>query len=245
MIDSYKNIERLRYRIKRDVENLYAEIKKSIYEQRINLVEDCFSAIVSSVVALFFSERIMPFLNDYLREIGKIIFKRMIPEAVIIIVSLLISIIVILLVANGLYFTLLSIRRKKKNSEPEGYNYVDYVKEFDNIACDSIFVSVEYKRTFLSTNDDNERAFLFFEIVHCLESAATITIKLCENPNNIKSSQNVIGVDIYRIHNLKAIMIGLYSFITNKFSEINISKSDKPALEKQLQSIDELLQKIQ
>lgn len=42
MIDSYKNIERLRYRINKDLLAIYDDIKKNNDEQRIMFIDECF-----------------------------------------------------------------------------------------------------------------------------------------------------------------------------------------------------------
>lgn len=49
MIDSYKNIERLRYRINKDLLAIYDDIKKNNDEQRIMFIDECFETVSSFV----------------------------------------------------------------------------------------------------------------------------------------------------------------------------------------------------
>lgn len=244
MIDSYKNVERLRYRMNRDIVTLYSDIKKTNNEQRALFVEECFSAVASSIAALFLTQELFLPFKTYISQLGNSFFNKTIPEGILNIIALVISMALLIFVAVFINWIILKIKKGKEKREPEGIDTIDHIKEFDNIACDSVFVAIDYKNAFLGTNDDNVKTLLFFEIVHYLKTACDITKKLCENEGNIKSPSNITGVDLYRIHNIKDVMNDLYVFIASKEDDIYITPEDKDTLKKQLDGIKGQLNKL-
>lgn len=244
MIDSYKNIERLRYRINKDILAIYADIKKNNKEQRIIFIEECFSAIVSSMIGLFLSKESFAPLKNILHAFLKLVFCCTIPVYISSFLALFLCIILLFLAAVGTYKILLFLKKKKRESGIEGIDETDYVKEFDNIACDSVFVSIEYKDRFSETKNLHEKTLYYLESVHYLETASTIITKLCANPQNIKSSTNVLGVDVYRVHNMKAVMKELCEFLEKERQILALSDVDKNEVQKHLKKINEQLNSI-
>lgn len=244
MIDSYKNIERLRYRINKDIVSIYRDIKEYRSEQNLKLIDEHFAAIVSSMAALFLTQETFCPLKMQISRICILIFGYQIPNYFVDTIALIIGVILLLIIAYIINICINQIKRLKKRKKPEGVDTIDYVKEFDNIACDSIFVSIEYRDAYYNTNDKNEQKLFLFEIIHCLESACEITKKLCGDKNNIKNSNNVVGVDVYRIHNIKDIMCDLYEFINTEMGKICIDELDMYVLEKKLNEIQRNLKCI-
>lgn len=244
MIDSYKNIERLRYRINKDILAIYADIKKNNEEQRIIFIEECFSAIVSSMVGLLLSKESFVPLKNILHVFFELVFSCTLPTYVSSFVALFLCILLLLLVAVGTNKILLFLKKKKRQSGMEGVDTTDYIKEFDNIACDSVFVSIEYKDRFLETKSLHEKTLYYLESVHYLETASTIITKLCADPQNIKSSKNVLGVDVYRVHNMKAVMKELCNFLEKERQILALSDVDKNEVQKHLKKINEQLDSI-
>lgn len=246
MIDSFKNIERLRYRTNKDNRKLYEEIKDLYKEQRGVFFEELFSAVASAVAALFLTTEVFESLKARIINIYKFIFDKEPAIMVINIISLILCMIILLVVAYGIYGILNYIKKRKEKNKVDGRDKTDYIKEFDNIACDSIFVALEYKEAYINIEEPDLKKMYLFEIIHYLDSASEITNKLCEDNRNIKTLQNVHGVDFYRIRNIKSIMIDLHSFIKSSIEneEGLIDSSDKEVLNNQLEKIIEKINDI-
>ena len=162
MIDSYKNIERLRYRINKDILSIYHDIKKNRFEQNVQLIEEFFSAIVSSIAALFLTQETFSPLKMQLSHICLLLLGHQIPIFFVDILALIICVIFLLLVAYSINIIINQIKKLRNKNKPEGTDTVDYVKEFDNIACDSILVSLEYRTAFYGTSSKNEQKLFLF-----------------------------------------------------------------------------------
>lgn len=238
VIDSYKNIERLRYRIHNDLVMLGEEIKNNTNEQNSIFIEECFSAIASTIAALFLAEGTFDPLKNLLLAIGKKILGHSIPEVVISIVAMVLCMLFLLLLSVQINKILLKLKKKKRVKRIEGHDTTDYVKEFDNIACDSIFVSLEYRYAYEDSDKPNEKILFFIEVVHYLETAVDKTVKLCENSNNLRTSQNVKGVDVFRVHSIKTVMLDLCVFLNQEINKISMESYDKAALQKRIEKIN-------
>lgn len=248
MIDSYKNIERLRYRINKDLLMICAKIKKNSDEQRIMFFDECFSAVASSLAALFFTQATFEPLKDFLQFLYHIIFQKSLSASVLGIITANLSFFILLVISVQINNILISMKRRKRNRGPEGIDTIDYIKEFDNIACDSIIVSIEYKDMFEATTNNDEKTLYFLESVHYLETASVITAKLCSNSNNIKCSGNIYGVDVYRVHNITGVMAELWGSMFSQIMTLALDENDKnkvkekmTEIEKRLNCIDTLL----
>lgn len=244
MIDSYKNIERLRYRINKDLLMICADIKESTDEQRIMFFDECFSAVASSLAALFFTQATFESLKDFLQFLYHSIFQKSLSASVLSIIAAILSFTILLVISVQINKIMIGIKRRKRNRGPEGIDTIDYIKEFDNIACDSIIVSIEYKNMFGTTTNDDEKTLYFFESMHYLETASVITEKLCSNSNNIKSSKSVYGVDVYRVHNITAVMIDLWNFMFSQTMNLALDENDKNRVQAKLTEIKKRLNNI-
>lgn len=244
MIDSYKNIERLRYRLNKDLLAIYEDIKKDNTEQRVMFIDECFSAVASSFAALFFSQSTFEPMRKILRQIYELWKGETASEEFGAILTSVLSVVLLIFISVQINKLLLALKRRKRNKGPEGRDTIDYIKEFDNIACDSIFAAIEYKKLYFVTKDVNEKTLYYLETVHYLETASIITKKLCFNQLNIKSSNNVLGVDIYRIHNLKSIMITICKFLKDENEKLALDFEDKKEIKKQLKSVEKEIMEI-
>lgn len=244
MIDSYKNIERLRYRINKDLLALCADIKKNNEEQRIMFIDECFSVVASSIAGLFLTQTTFEPLKEFLQFISTFLFEKSIPIFVISVISAVLCIIILLFVSLQINKILIAIKRWKSIKGPEGIDTTDYIKEFDNIACDSVIVSMEYKDMFFSTLDINEKTLYYLEAVHYLETASLITEKLCADVKNIKTSKNVWGVDVYRIHNMKAVMSEVWECLYDQITNLALDENDINAVKTNFSEIRDRVNSI-
>lgn len=244
MIDSYKNIERLRYRINKDLLAICDDIKKNNDEQRIMFIDECFSAFASSFASLFFSQVTFEPIKELLQILCKFFFKKTMPSLVITVITAVLCIIILIFVSVQINNILIYMKKRKRNKGPEGADTIDYVKEFDNIACDSVIVSIEYKEMYMSTHCEDEKTLYYLEIVHYLETASVIIEKLCADMRNIKSSKNVLGVDVYRVHNIKAVITDLCKFVEQERTNLALGGDDKNEIQKHLEIIKNRLDSI-
>ena len=244
MIDSYKNIERLRYRINKDLLAICADIKKGSEEQRIMYIDECFSAVASSIAALLFSQSTFEPLKDFLYFTYEFYFDRKPTALAISFITSVMCMAVLIYGSFCLNRLLIKWRRRKNNCGPEGIDTTDYVKEFDNIACDSVFVAIEYKDLYLSTKNIGEKTLYYLEAMHYLKTAGLITERLCANIKNIKSPKNVLGVDNYRIRNMKTVMSGLQSFMNQELNNLALDRNDKNDVQKNLKEIKESIDRV-
>lgn len=246
MIDSYKNIERLRYRINKDLQKLYEKIRQNTASQMEEYVKDSFSALIAGIAGLFITQRTFDsFKNFFIKCISKFIVDNCkLQNSIADFITILVSILVLCIVAFLLNKAIVAICKMRKHSKGEGPDPTDYVKEFDNIACDSILAAIEYKELYMDKKNGNEKNLYYIEIVHYLTVACEITARLMENPKNIRSDFNVYGVDGYRIHNIKEIMDELSTFLKAHIKTLSISLADKKEIDDQLKKIDTILQQI-
>lgn len=244
MIDSYKNFERLRYRINKDIKLLIDKLEKNNEEQRNVYVDECFSAIASSIAAFFFTQSTFGTFRNVINEIWIKVIKRNISWTASTIITSVLCLIILILVSNRINAILHWAKRKRQNKGPEGKDNINYVKEFDNIACDSLIVSLEYKQMFLQAKEKNEKTLYYLEILHYVETACEIMEKLCKDSSNIRSTSNVFGVYTYRIHNAKKIMHDLKRFMEKEISGIKLAADDKAEIESQLKNLSKIMDKI-
>ena len=238
MIDTYKNTERLRYRLNKDILNLYDEIKKENDKRSVTFIDEFFSTIASSVSGLFASQEAFIPLRDSLRNLERKVLKYQFPEIIISAISIALCVLIFLIIYVLIYSGLKKFKNKNSVNKPEGKDYTDYIKEFDNIACDSIFVAIEYTEVFLSTVNQNEKEMYFFEAIHYLETASILTKMLCQEKKNLKTSRNCMGVDIYRVRNINEVMRNLSKNLGENINDLNLIDYDKTSIENKINSIN-------
>lgn len=246
MIDSYKNIERLRYRINLDLN----EIKESIDRNSSTWYEEMKVQISSAVLSALMAGAIT---NSEFSNI-KCCFTNILSKVFecSIIISILgwsFSILFFLILFGAIYvvfdFVAKKIIEEIKINVIHKQAKVDYQKEFDNIACDSIFVAIEYQKEYLNNLDesDNLKVFYFYEIMHYLETACIITRNLCLYKDEyIRLNANkATGIEIYRIHNMVNLINDLLDFANSQKGTISIPQTDRSMITQKINDIQSIM----
>lgn len=243
MIHSFKNSERLRYRISNDIRELVFETKGSNDATREMLSNTIFATVFSAMITeVAFGSH----------EIGAD-WK-----------SVLYLIFIFILFYVAIYFSYKAIRRKihlfmeprKIHSLDEGITHaIKTMKDFDNIACDSVLVAKDFKAQFekLQCSGMNPnlqeykdiKAFYLFEIMHYLGVASDKTKALVESSNLcIRTMNHAEGVDIFRAINILNIMNELDTFLDENLSKIDGYENQQDAINYQHKTIKEILELI-
>lgn len=217
MIESFKNIERLRYRLSSDMEKMLSENKVKTEDMKEQISNTIFAAIFSAFIT-----EVALGGNEENYAIGI--------DIAIIMLKILIFIIIYILSYKAYNFLRIKGNKwselRKLNSVDTGKESMTQIqKDFDNIACDSILVAREYKNLFedLTNNAENKnlRTFYYYEVLHYLSTACKKTVDLVENKEKcVRTSQKAKGVDEYRIINIKDIMEEIRDFLQSEFANI-------------------------
>lgn len=247
LIDSFKNIERLRYRLNSDLSEIKEHINKNSdmwYEEMILQIS---SAIISAMAAGAITNGEFSNVKGFIENlIGKLIHFDILKSILGWGITLLFFIGIYVLFFVIAKILIKRIKYVKKNNGLNEQLKVDYQKEFDNIACDSIFVAYEYKTAYENPKlkDKNLKTFYFCEILHYLETACFITRDLCKHKSLfIKCGGRKEGVDLYRIYNMVDLMNEILSFLESEKGNILLDESFKEKLDKQIDGIREIIQK--
>lgn len=238
MIDSFKNFERLRYRLSNDM--------REIASCTSGNADDVKGQISNTIFATIFSAFITEIAlkdngNEY--NICMLVFQIFI-FCIVYIVSYI--------AYNYLYNIISSARKKRKVNklDTSTTKMIQIQKDFDNIACDSILVAKSYIDAFnsLSNNASTQslKTFYFYEVMHYLDTASEKTKELVEFKNEcIRTLQTASGVDIYRVVNLKNIMREINMFLNNELNNICNGNPDKQAIQYQYNQIKDKLNYIE
>ncbi|MCM1295245.1 MAG: hypothetical protein NC311_06860 [Muribaculaceae bacterium] len=243
MINSFKNFERLRYRISNDIRELAADNKSS---------NDCMGEEISDTIfATVFSAFVTEVAFNGNAETMKwcAVF-----EKVLIFILVYISSYVVYNLLHGKWVDCLE-KRKIKTVDKSMNAMIQIQKDFDNIACDSILVARDFKSAYenlkrLEENgnieeDKNLKAFYLFEIMHYLGTACEKTKNLVGNKEKcIRTLNESEGVDIFRVKNIIEIMQELYIFLDSNLSMLNDYTDQKETIEYQHGIVKSLLNKI-
>ncbi len=249
MIDSYKNVERLRYRLHLDLKEIKRSLNKDSTEWFEKMAAQIPSAIISAICASAITNTsfeivfqvlvcfFQSFLNDILANII---------SWVVAIVSFLIIYILFFIIVRCFVAIFKRICNAHKIHEQER---IDFQKEFDNIACDSVIVAFEYKNEYEQEDNIDLKEFYYFEVLHYLETACNVTMDLCKNKSYIRSSDAVGGVEQYRIYNIISLFNNLLLFLENEkeIYDVDVRIAEKiddihkgvEKIEKLIDSIDE------
>lgn len=244
MMDSYKNTERLRYRINQDLTEIVDNVEKRNIEQHNIFVDECFSAIASTLAALFLTQSTFEPLKNGFQKILLLFIDDKVASILSIIITVLLSLFIMIIASIGINKALVTIKRRKQEKGAEGRDTKNYIKEFDNIACDSILVSLQYMTIFAELTNLNEQTLYYLEIMHYLEVACETTEKLCDDRKNIRSAGNIFGVYSYRVNNVLKIMNELIAFLKQEVNCIALTNDEKEQIKSQLGNIDIRIQRI-
>lgn len=246
MIDSYKNIERLRYRLNLDLSEIKGSIDKNTSMWYEEMLVQISSAIISAMAAGVITSNGFSGLNDWFGVLFKKIFSNGTFSSIIAwVLCIIIFICVYILIFLLIELAIKKIKYNKKNKDVNRQIYKDYQKEFDNIACDSIFVAFEYKKEYNNPEEksNNIRLFFFYEVLHYLQTACFTTRDLCKFKDRyIKVGNDLEGVDIYRIYNMIDLMNEILAFLEVEKERIAIDEESKGKVEDEIKSIKNVIQ---
>lgn len=242
MIDSYKNFERLKYRISQDISKIkkIVEINSNMWfeEMITQLSSAIISALACGAITTSQFSYVKNFFNSLLKNISSYMWKSFLSGALTTLVFILIYVLFFIIFR---YITSKIRRYRKANSLPD--DNPNWQKNFDNIACDSIFVAFEYKKEYETSGDQeqNLRTFYFCETVHYLQTACIYTKNLCLDKKYIYSPSTGKGVEQYRIYNMIELIKELLIFVEKENSKAFSRQEDKKRVENQINSIEEAL----
>ena len=213
MIDSFKNFERLRYRLANDMKEIASDTKEISSDAKGQISNTIFATIFSAFITEIAFNTTEKNYNFYFIAFQIFIFC------------------LAYIASYALYnflFTKISIqiqKRKVNKIDTSALAMKQIQKDFDNIACDSILLAKGYVTAFkqLKKTKKNKSllTFYFYEITHYLDTACDKTKELVKyKPECIRTSQTSTGVDIFRVINLKNMMYEIKQFLDDEFEYI-------------------------
>lgn len=231
MIESFKNFERLRYRLSNDMREIASSTKRNSNNAKNQVSNTIFATVFTSFVTEIAFKHDG---NGY--EIGKVL--------ILLILFILVYIISYALY-NYIYKALSNLwdAEKVHKLERGPHKIIQIQKDFDNIACDSVLVAKSYIDTYnsLQNNSSNQnlKIFYYYEVMHYLDTAAEKTEELLFYKEEcIRTMRTALGVDIYRIRNLTNIMEEIQTFLDQEYHNIcNNNVPEKDAIEYQYNQI--------
>ena len=243
MINSFKNFERLRYRISNDIKSLVADNKSSNDCMR----EEISNTIFATVFSAFVTEVAFNSNTQAVKWCTII-------EMILIFIFVYIG---AYWLYNKVHSKLVIFWRKRKiqTVDKSMVAMLQIQKDFDNIACDSILVARDFKLAFenlkelkVSGNveeDKNLKAFYLFEIMHYLGTSCEKTKDLVNNKEMcIRTLDESEGVDIFRVKNIINIMVELDNFLDDNLSILDDYADQKEAIDYQHSLVKGLIDKI-
>lgn len=244
MVNSFKNFERLRYRLSNDIRQITSDNKETsdnLKEQISNTVfATIFSALITEVV---FRD------NGTGYDICKIL-------------KLVITFVLIYIISYMLYNYLYKqinqklSERKIYSVTPDMISLIQIQKDFDNIACDSMLMAMDSKKAFQGLENTPEninlKEFFYYEVMHYLDVTCDKTQDLIDNKDCcIRTINEATGVDIFRVINIKNIICELERFLDYEFPNVCKVEQRKETeyqlqeLKKKVRNISENCSKIQ
>lgn len=243
MINSFKNFERLRYRISNDIKNLVVDNKNS----NDNMREEISNTIFATIFSAFITEIVFGSSTETI-EWCKIAI--MIPVFIIIYVGSY-------WLYNLAHRKLVSFlgKRKLQTVDKSMDAMIQIQKDFDNIACDSILAARDFKSAYekqreneekdVIEEDKNLKAFYLFETMHYLATACEKTKDLVKNKQKcIRTLNEAEGVDIFRVKNIISIMQEVDKFLDDNLGVLDDYADQKEAIECQHKYIQGLIKNI-
>lgn len=243
MVNSFKNFERLRYRIANDIKGLVADNRSS---------NDCMREEISNTI---FATVFSAFVTEVAFNSNTQAVKWC---------TIIEMVLIFILVYIGAYWLYNKVhsklvvfwgKRKIQTVDKSMVAMIQIQKDFDNIACDSILVARDFKLAYENLikleasgnvdEDKNVKAFYLFEIMHYLGTACEKTKDLISNKEKcIRTLDESEGVDIFRVKNIVNIMKELDGFLDNNLSFLDDYVDQKTAIDYQHSLIKNLIDKI-
>lgn len=242
MINSFKNFERLRYRISNDIKNLVVDNKSSNDSMREEISNTIFATVFSA----------------FITEIGFSSSTETIEwcKIAIMILVFIIAYALAYWLYNFAHSRLVSFieRRKIQTVDKSMDAMIQIQKDFDNIACDSILVARDFKSAFEKQKkeeengiekDNNLKAFYLFETMHYLGTACEKTKELIKNQQKcIRTLDEAEGVDIFRVKNIISIMQELDRFLDDNLNTLDDYTDQKEAIDYQHERIKKIIKEL-
>ena len=237
MINSFKNFERLRYRLSNDMREIALDTKGNADDIKGQISNTIFATIFSAFITeIAFKD------NETGYNLG----------IVFLLILIFCSICIVSYIAyNFLYNIFVTAWNKRKVNKID--NSADTMKQiqkdFDNIACDSILIAKDYIDAFsaLSNDDSNKslKTFYFYEIMHYIDTACEKTKELVQYKSEcIRTMQTASGVDIFRVSNLLNIIKEIDTFLDVNFNAICAGNPQLQAIEHQHKQIKKKIEFI-
>ena len=223
MINSFKNFERLRYRLSNDMRKIAVESQENTDSLSGQIANTIFATLFSAFITeVAFRDSESGFDFPMIAKLCGVFI-------VVYIISYIIYNYIYKLIVklwNG--FRVHSVNTGIKKM-------IQIQKDFDNIACDSILIAREYQSAFddleMTNENKNLRIFYYYEILHYLDTACDKTEALVKNKSDcIRTMNEATGVDIFRVINIKNMMIELDQFLDDKCSIIGDDPSQNEAV---------------
>lgn len=237
MVNSFKNFERLRYRISTDIKKIVIDSKSNSEGMK----EEISSTVFSTVFSAFLTEIAFNSNKDTFNGCE--------------VIALIILFIIIYASSYYLYklgFCRIAVfirNRRIHTIDKDMETMIQIQKDFDNIACDSILVAKDYKLEYqrLDNNESNKnfKIFYYYEIMHYLATACEKTTDLVNNKENcIRTLSEAEGVDVFRVINIINIMQELDQFLDDNFGLLNDHNVQKDAVSYQHNQIKTMIRYI-
>lgn len=244
MINSFKNFERIRYRISNDINKLGIQNKDS----NDSMEKELSSTVFASVFSAFLTEVA---LNDKMETIN---WCDILSCLLIFVIIYIVAFWVYKLITRKIKFFLGKRKHHKIDNSME--NMIQIQKDFDNIACDSILVARDYRSAFenlkkleeegTAEKDNNLKAFYLFEVMHYMETACKKTKALVKHKDKcIRTLDEGEGADIFRVKNIINIMHEIDEFLNNNLRELEGYADQQKAIDYQLGEIGNLIGDIE
>ena len=210
MVDSFKNFERLRYRLSSDISQIADDLEANSSDTKKSLVNTIFATVFSGCITevAFMSSTPQPLWSEIVKRV--------------------VAFVAIYIVAYGFYMALVPLVHRffdlfnRKKTHAKKRNEVDQcIKEFDNIACDSVLLARGYMDDLSETNDQLLKKFYYYEIMHYLRTANVKILTLLVNEEKcIKKPNMNKGVEIYRIDNILSIEEKIFDFLMDTYTSL-------------------------
>ncbi len=249
MIESYKNVERLRYRLHVDLVEIGDLIDRNSSSRFDELINQVTSGIIAAISASIITETSFEKFKGWLLNewLSKTCLKSNLAE----LFGLIISVLIYVMMCVFMYIMVkkISYRWKKRaeSHKPIRQKEINYQKQFDNIACDSLLVAIEYVQILEQNKEMNDinKAFYAVECIHYIDVASRVTRDLCIYKKKYVKLNQLEGVDVYRIHIMKDALDYAINAVERSIKKIKFTDGkDKEALMTKVQEISEIIETI-
>ncbi len=219
---SFKNIERLRYRIYSDNRKFRIEDGKITSNISKTIISTIISAFVTFVTGFMLAEKTVdsPFVDLLKEKIGwdALLFLGML----FIIIFFMALFFLIYFVPVGIKATRMFHIYYVKSDEPDS----EIIKKYDNIACDSILIAWEYMEALEANLAVVKPGYLsknyYFEALHYLCTAYKFTKMVINHNACLQKQGRDEGIEYFRFVNNLKMMSVLKNFLENNKNVVDV-----------------------